>query len=273
MNLSEEKKRCLKSLMKEYAEKDVCVAFSGGVDSSLVLVLACEAARETKKKVYALTMDTVLHPKADLETARQVLEKTSAYHFILHSDELAVPEIRNNPVNRCYLCKKELYLRMLSFAREKGTDVLLEGSNEDDMHVYRPGRRAIEELKVHSPLARCHFTKEEVRAFAAEYGISVASRPSAPCLATRLPYGTEIDLSLLERIEKAEEFLKTIITGNIRVRLHGDILRLEADPEAMGRICEKREDIIEELKKVGVPYITLDLEGFRSGSMDIGLSQ
>lgn len=267
--INEEKKKSLLTLMKEYAVGDVCVAFSGGVDSSLVLVLACEAARETGKKVYAITMDTVLHPKADLNVAKKVLEKTTAIHCVLHSDELAVPEIRNNPVNRCYLCKKELYMKMLAFAKEKGTDVLLEGSNEDDMHVYRPGRRAIEELKVHSPLARCHFTKEEVRHLAAEYGISVAKRPSAPCLATRLPYGAQIDLELLNRIEQAEEYLKCIVSGNVRVRVHGNILRLEVDADAMESICRHREDILKELKKVGVPYITLDLEGFRSGSMDI----
>ena len=267
--INEEKKRCLLSLMKKYAQGDVCVAFSGGVDSSLVLVLACEAARETGRKVYAITMDTVLHPKADLNVAKAVLEKTTAIHCVLHSDELAVPEIRNNLVDRCYLCKKELYMKMLAFAKEKGTDVLLEGSNEDDMHVYRPGRRAIEELKVHSPLALCHFTKEEVRYLAAEYGISVAKRPSAPCLATRLPYGTEIDLELLKRIEQAEEYLKSFISGNVRVRVHGNILRLEVDAEAMEGICRRREEILTELKKVGVPYITLDMEGFRSGSMDI----
>ena len=159
--------------------------------------------------------------------------------------------------------------KLVAFAKEKGTDVLLEGSNEDDMHVYRPGRRAIEELKVHSPLALCHFTKEEVRYLAAEYGISVAKRPSAPCLATRLPYGTEIDLELLKRIEQAEEYLKSFISGNVRVRVHGNILRLEVDAEAMEGICRRREEILTELKKVGVPYITLDMEGFRSGSMDI----
>ena len=267
--INEKKKKRLLTLMKEYAAQDVCVAFSGGVDSSLVLVLACEAAKETKRNVYAITMDTVLHPKADLEVAKAVLKKTAAIHCILHSDELAVPEIRNNPVDRCYLCKKELYGKMLAFAKEKGTDVLLEGSNEDDMHVYRPGRRAIEELKVHSPLAQCHFTKEEVRKLAAEYGISVAARPSAPCLATRLPYGTPIDLALLSRIERAEEYLKGFIYGNVRVRVHGDILRLEVDAQAMDTICQNRMEILNELKKVGVPYITLDLEGFRSGSMDI----
>lgn len=264
-----EKKQKLQNVLAECAREDLCVAFSGGVDSSLLLVMVCEAAEASGSKVYAITMDTVLHPKADVTIARQVLAKTKAIHEILTLDELAVPEIRTNPVNRCYLCKKELYSRMLSFATEKGIRILLEGSNEDDLHVYRPGLQAVRELGVKSPLAQCGLTKAEVRALAREYDIPVADRPSAPCLATRLPYGAEINLALLARIEEGEETLKAMGLGNVRIRVHGDILRLEADTAQFSLIMDKSSEVLACLKKVGCPYITLDLEGFRSGSMDV----
>ena len=271
MNISKAKKENLKSIFAQCASEDMCVAFSGGVDSSLVLVMACEAAKSTGKKVYALTMDTILHPKADLEIAKKVLSGTTAEHVVITMDELAVPEIRNNPVNRCYLCKKAIFSRMLTFAKEKGISLMLEGSNEDDLHVYRPGLAAVRELGVKSPLADCHMTKAEVRSLAEEYKIPVADRPSAPCMATRLPYGADIDLELLKRIDTAEETLRAMGLKNVRVRVHGDILRLEVDAESILNVVEHRREIMDHLKKVGCHYVTLDLEGFRSGSMDIGI--
>lgn len=267
--MTEAKKQKLREILKEYCRKDVCVAFSGGVDSSLLLVMACEAAKLSGAKVYAITLDTVLHPEADLKIAREVLSRTDAEHKILKLNELAVPEIRFNPVNRCYLCKKELYQRMLEFASEKGIALLLEGSNEDDLHVYRPGLRAVKELGVKSPLAECHITKAEVRKMAEEYGIPVADRPSSPCLATRLPYGAEIDLEILRRIDSAEAFIRELGFGNVRVRVHGDIARLEIDGPQLEKVLKYREKILSGLKERGFCYVTLDLEGFRSGSMDI----
>lgn len=266
----EEKKQNLKLLLREYLKEDVCVAFSGGVDSSLLLVMAWEAAKESTRTVYALTMDTVLHPAADLEAARLVLERTGAKHVVLKLNELAVPEIRMNPLDRCYLCKKELYTRMLKFGEEHGVRTLLEGSNEDDLHVYRPGLKAVKELGVKSPLAMLRITKEEVRALAREYGIPVADRPSSPCLATRLPYGTEIDLTLLERIDKSEEFIRGLDFYNVRVRVHKDIARVEIDQKDFFKFLDCRQEITRKLKDLGFAYVTLDLEGFRSGSMDAG---
>lgn len=246
----------------------MCVAFSGGVDSSLVLIMACEAAVKAGRKVYAVTMDTVLHPKADVEIAKKVLARTEAIHEILTLDELTVPEMHNNPKLRCYFCKKALYTRMLDFAREKGAEIMLEGSNEDDLHVYRPGLQAVKELGVISPLADCGITKAEVRALAAEYDIPVANRPSTPCLATRLPYGAELDLELLKRIDEAENYLKKFGWRNVRLRVHGEITRLEVDKKVFAEVLEHGEEIIKHLKDMGFRYVTLDLEGFRSGSMD-----
>lgn len=270
---TKKKRKQLEVLLQKLTQEDVCVAFSGGVDSSLLLVMTWEAAQKNNTQVYALTMDTVLHPKADLEIARTVLARTGAMHKILTLNELAVPEIKNNPADRCYRCKKELYRRMLQFAEEKGISRLLEGSNEDDLHVYRPGLRAIGELGVRSPLAEMGLTKEEVRFLAKDYGIPVADRPSSPCLATRLPYGTEIDLELLRRIDEAEEFLRKLSFYNVRVRVHRDIARLEIDTEEFPQLLKERERIIRKLKELGFPYVTLDLEGFRSGSMDIHIEK
>lgn len=273
LNHTKKKRKQLEALLQKLTREDVCVAFSGGVDSSLLLVMTWESAQKNNTQVYALTMDTVLHPKADLEIARTVLARTGAMHKILTLNELAVPEIKNNPADRCYRCKKELYRRMLQFAEEKGISRLLEGSNEDDLHVYRPGLRAIGELGVRSPLAEMGLTKEEVRFLARDYGIPVADRPSSPCLATRLPYGTEIDLEILRRIDKAEEFLRKLSFYNVRVRVHRDIARLEIDTEEFPQLLKERERIIRKLKELEFPYVTLDLEGFRSGSMDIHIEK
>ena len=254
----------LQKMLQRYAESDFCVAFSGGVDSALLLILACEAAEKTGKTVYALTMDTILHPKADLKIARETAAMTNARHIILTLDELAVPEIRNNPVNRCYLCKKELYSRMFQFAKEKGISVLLDGSNADDLHVYRPGLQAIRELGAKTPLAECGLTKREIRRIAGLCHLPVAERPSTPCLATRLPYGTKIDLKILRKIGEAEELLRSAGYRNVRVRVHGDLVRLEVDTEDFDRILAEYERIVQSLKTMGFAYITLDMEGFRS---------
>ncbi len=152
---------------------------------------------------------------------------------------------------------------------------VLDGTNEDDLHVYRPGLKALKEYGVISPLAACYVTKAEVKELAAEYGVSVAYRPSTPCMATRLPYGAEINYDLLDRIAEGEAWLHTMFGAeeNIRLRVHGDIVRLEIAPERMGEVLEKREEITEYLKNLGFSYLTLDLEGFRSGSMDQKIKQ
>lgn len=269
----QEKEKRLAAVMDEYGKKPVCLAFSGGVDSSLLLKMACGAARRHGTKVWAVTFDTMLHPACDLENARKVAEEMNASHVVLLVDELEQEELRNNPVNRCYLCKRRLFLRLQEFAAQKGCSLLLDGTNADDLKEYRPGLAALKELGVKSPLASCGLTKEEVKALAEKYGISAASRPSAPCMATRLPYGASLDYDLLKRIEEGEEFLKKELfsegkPGNVRLRVHGDTARLETDARQFAAVLEKREKIAKRLKELGFTYITLDLEGFRSGSMD-----
>lgn len=263
----------LKQMMDEYAKAPVCLAFSGGVDSSLLLKLACESGRKYKNPVYAVTFHTMLHPACDLDTAKRVADEMGAEHIVIQVDELQMEGMKDNPPDRCYLCKKHLFTTLLEFAREKNVTCILDGTNEDDMHVYRPGIKALKELGIISPLALCHITKKEVKELAAELSVSVASRPSTPCMATRLPYGTKLDYEILRKIERGEEYLRTVFRGNVRLRLHRDTVRLELDPAQMVAAVEKRDEICKKLKELGFCYITLDLEGFRSGSMDLPILQ
>jgi uncharacterized protein len=261
----------LEQRMADYAKEDICLAFSGGVDSSLLLKAAAEAAGKTGRTIYAVTFDSRLHPSCDLEIAARVAKELGGVHKVVSVNELEQEEIRFNPLNRCYLCKKKLFQSLKDFAEEKNIPYIMDGTNEDDLHVYRPGIKALRELGILSPLADLHITKAEVKELAAWYGISVASRPSAPCMATRLPYNTEIDYDILNRIGKGEEFVSSLVKGNVRLRLHKDIVRIEADREEMGTVMEKSREILSYLKELGFTYITMDLEGFRSGSMDVGI--
>lgn len=269
-NMLEIKTR-LEQMMAEYAKEDICLAFSGGVDSSLLLKVAADAAGKTGKDVYAVTFDSRLHPSCDLEIAARVAKELGGIHKVVSVNELEQEEIRFNPVNRCYLCKKKLFQSLKDYAKEMNNLYIMDGTNEDDLHVYRPGIKALRELGIISPLAELHITKAQVKELASWYGISVASRPSAPCMATRLPYGTEIDYDILNLIGKGEEFVSSLVKGNVRLRLHNDIVRIEVDQEAMGNLMEKSREIIAYLKELGFVYITMDLEGFRSGSMDVGI--
>ncbi len=269
-NILEIKTR-LEQMMAEYAKEDICLAFSGGVDSSLLLKVAADAAGKTGKAVYAVTFDSRLHPSCDLEIAARVAKELGGIHKVVSVNELEQEEIRFNPVNRCYLCKKKLFQSLKDYAKEMNNPYIMDGTNEDDLHVYRPGIKALRELGIISPLAELHITKAQVKELASWYGISVASRPSAPCMATRLPYGTEIDYDILNHIGKGEEFVSTLVKGNVRLRLHHDIVRIEVDQESMGNLMEKSREIIAYLIELGFVYITMDLEGFRSGSMDVGI--
>ena len=259
----------IRDKIRQIARQDVCLAFSGGVDSSILLRLLCDASRETGNRVYAVTFQTRLHSPADLETARKVAEETGAIHCVLEVDESENEEILYNPVNRCYLCKKYLFSKLIQFGKAHGITIFLDGTNADDLNAYRPGIQALRELGFRSPLAELGITKAKVREMARELGLSVAFRPSAPCLATRLPYGARLDFQLFERIDKGENFLKELGFPVVRLRVHQDIARIEVPKEQIPELTARREEVARQLKELGFDYITVDLEGFRSGSMDI----
>lgn len=268
MGSYEEKREALLGRIAEYALEDMIIAFSGGVDSSLLLKLACDAVVKTGKKVYGILLHTMLHPKAELEEAENVAKEAGALFRVLRIDELEGAGIEENPVDRCYRCKRYLFRELQKEAELLGVSRILEGTNEDDLHVYRPGIRAVRELGIVSPLADAGLTKADVRRFAGEYGISVSEKPSTPCLATRFPYGVRLTYEAMRKVEQGESYLRSLGLGNVRLRVHGNLARLEVDTDDIGRVTERREDIAGYLKNLGYNYVTLDLEGFRTGSMD-----
>lgn len=265
----EEKKQKLQKQMLVYAQGDMLVAFSGGVDSSLILKLAVQAAAKSGHKVYGIMMHTMLHPMGEVEDARVTAEQIGAEFRVLEIDELKGADILDNPVDRCYRCKKYLFRNLIEEGEKLGVSVMMEGTNEDDLHVYRPGLRAIRELGIHSPLAEAGMTKAEVRRLAGELGVSVSNKPSMPCLATRFPYGTRISYEAMRKVDEGEAFIRSLGFYNVRLRIHNDVARIEVDVNEMPHLLEHCEQIVAKLKNLGYDYITVDLEGFRSGSMDL----
>ena len=264
-----EKKSALLNYINDLAKDNIALAFSGGVDSSLLLKLCCDGAAKTGSKVYAVTVHTELHPMNDLAITKRVAAEMGAEHIIVELNEMEEAGITDNPVDRCYLCKKCLFTKLLAKAGELNAPVVLDGTNEDDLHVYRPGIKALRELGIISPFAKLSVTKAEIRQLAAEYGISVASRPSTPCMATRFPYGAKLSVEAMHKAELGEEWLRERGFYNVRLRVYDKTARIEIDLDSFTKLLSVREELISYLKGLGYDYISLDLEGFRSGSMDI----
>ncbi|WP_331477453.1 ATP-dependent sacrificial sulfur transferase LarE [Mediterraneibacter agrestimuris] len=268
-----EKIEQLKSNLLHLVSKRCIVAFSGGVDSALLLKMTCESAAQSGKEVYAVTMQTSLHPVGEIKHAKAVAEEIGAKHIVIAVDELAEAGIAYNPEDRCYRCKKYLLTRIQEKSAELLAPHILEGTNADDLQMYRPGLQAVQELGIHSPLMRAGLTKEDVRRLAAEYGLSVSERPAMPCLATRFPYGVRLTYEDMKRVEEGESYLRSLGFYNVRLRVHENIARIEVDEESIESLLVCKKEIISFLKQLKYDYITLDLEGFRSGSMDIHIKK
>ena len=253
----------LQTYLSRYAKSGICIAFSGGVDSSLVL----KAAAQTASKVAAVYFQTTLHPVGDQNTAKKIAQEIGVPFYVIALDEFTNPNILKNPLDRCYQCKHMLFSFFKQWAAEHGYSICMDGTNVDDLQQYRPGIRALKELNIISPLAECHITKREVRQMAADLGLSSSETPSSPCLATRLPYHTLITKEKLDKIEKAEQVLCQNGFPINRVRLHNTIARIEIPKEQFSEFYQQ-SDLVLALKQIGFDYITLDMEGFRSGSMD-----
>ena len=261
-----EKIELIKEAIK--ARGSAVVAFSGGVDSTTLAALAFEALGE---KAVAVTIDSPLFPRRQLETAVKTACEIGIEHKILTFSQLSLPYFSANTLNRCYFCKKALLETLLDFAEKAGYNVVLEGTNSSELQgEYRPGYRAVQEAgdKVFSPFMEFDVTKEQIREIASKLFLSAASRPSAACLATRFPYGQPITVESLQKVEKAEDFLFSLGFSQFRVRMHEYLARIEVIQEEFEDVLRKREKIVRHLKSLGFDYITLDLEGFRSGSMD-----
>lgn len=245
----------------------VAVAFSGGVDSTFLLKVAHD---ELGDRCVAVTAASESMPGRELEEARAFCQKEGIRHIVFHSREMQDENYLSNPVNRCYYCKRGFLEDVLRVAAEEKVSAVAEGSNLDDLGDYRPGLKAVEELEIRSPLREAGLTKEEIRRYSRELGLSTWNKPSAACLASRIPYGERITSEKLRLVEQGERFLAEKGFRQFRVRLHGKLIRLEAAPEEMNRLLEPdlRKEIVARFKELGVTFVSLDLEGYRTGSLN-----
>src|ERR687883_987049 len=245
------------------------VAFSGGVDSSLALAVTVRAL--PKGRVLAVTSNNETYLPSELEGAKGLTRFLGVKHLIVNTRELDNPDYATNPTNRCYFCKSTLYSDLAKLAEEKGYACVVDGANKDDEGDYRPGRKAARELGVVSPLAMAGLGKAEVRELAKYLGLPTWDKPALACLSSRFPYGQEITPEKLAQVARAEEFMRSRGFSQVRVRHHGEIARLEVGPEELDRAFAMREEISAELLDAGFLYVTLDLAGYKSGSLNAAL--
>lgn len=262
----------LYDIIENLLKEKIVLAFSGGVDSALLLKIA-SSLRKDENDVVAMFFKAPSSTEEDLVNAKNLAEEMGVKLFIKDVDIFVDDHIVNNSKDRCYHCKSHLFKQAIKLKDDLGYGYVIDGTNTDDHKVYRPGLMALRDLGVVSPLNMAGFSKQMVRALADELNISVAKRPSAPCLLTRFPYGTKITPAKLDRLEKAEAFIRDLGFIKFRVRDHSNIARIELTPEDFMAFIEKKDQVIKEFKNLGFSYVTLDLEGFRSGSMDEGLSE
>lgn len=254
------------------SEGKAAVAFSGGVDSVFLLYAAKEALGD---RVLALTVSLHAMPKQELREAEAFCRQHRIRHRIEAVDEFSIEGFAQNPPNRCYLCKKTLFQKMLRTAKEEGFPVLMEGSNVDDQGDYRPGLQALRELQIVSPLKETGFTKAEIREMSRRLLLSSWEKPSMACLASRFVYGERITPERMRMVELAEEYLTALGFRQRRVRMHGTLARIELLPEDIPRMMAEGtyEKVRDRLLELGFSYAALDLKGFESGSMNRGLSE
>jgi uncharacterized protein len=249
----------------------VAVAFSGGVDSTFLLNAAKEALGN---RVIAVTARSLSFPQRELDEATAFAKTQEIEHYIVDSEELDIDGFSQNPKNRCYLCKSELFTKIREIAESKGFGAILEASNSDDNGDYRPGLIAVKELGIYSPLRQIGFTKAEIRELSKEQGLPTWNKPSFACLSSRFPYGESITPQRLQMIDKAEQYLLDLGIWQVRVRFHDNLARIETDENGFALMLNPqiREQIYQEFHKIGFTYISLDLRGYRTGSMNETLS-
>ncbi|MEJ2490803.1 MAG: ATP-dependent sacrificial sulfur transferase LarE [Desulfuromonadales bacterium] len=246
------------------------VAFSGGVDSTFLLYMA----RETlgAEQVVALTATSPTYPSHEFRESRRLAQQIGVRQIVVESNELEIPGFAENPVDRCYHCKKELFRLCLEKAKSFGFGVVLDGANRDDLDDYRPGRDAATELEVRSPLLEAGLTKDDIRTLSREIGLDTADKQPFACLASRFPYGTRITAQRLQQVDRCETFLREKGFQTFRVRYHGDVGRIEVALDELPRIIddELRRQLLAVFRQAGFTYVALDLQGYRTGSMNEG---
>jgi len=268
MTALEQKLERLRSIFRPM--ESLMVAFSGGVDSSFVLKVAFE---ELGERVLALTTTSPTMPDEDRDSAEHIAQMVGARHLVIESNELEIPGYASNPVNRCYLCKHNLFEVCEDQASRLKIEHIVDGLNLDDLHDYRPGMQAAAEKRVRHPLVEAELTKAEIRELSRDLMLPTWDRPASPCLSSRFPYGTEITLEGLEKVARGEKFLRSLGFRIVRVRYHGDIARIELAQDEMSRILDPEVSarIEQEFKRIGFRFSALDLKGFRSGSLNEGV--
>jgi uncharacterized protein len=260
----------LRTLLRDI--KCAVLAYSGGVDSSLLLRATAEVMGH---RLIAVTAVSETYPPGELDAAKEFARTLGVTHRILRTQELASEEFARNSPERCYFCKKELYGKLKKIAETEGISCILDGSNIDDLDDYRPGRKAAEEYSVRSPLVEVGLSKSDVRELARFLNLPVWDKPSLACLSSRIPYGTRITPDIIETVQTAEDHLRVLGFRQVRVRHHGEVARIEIDRGAFGQLLsdETIEKITAALKGLGYTYVCLDLEGYRTGSMNAVLDR
>lgn len=252
------------------AMRSVMVAFSGGVDSSFVLRVAHDTIGA---RVLALTTTSPTMPDDDRLNAIAIAQALGVRHLMVESNELDITGYARNPVNRCYLCKHNLFSVCEQKAQELGIETIVDGLNLDDLRDYRPGIRAAAEMQVRHPLVEAELTKAAVRELSRSLGLPTWDRPASPCLSSRFPYGTQITLEGLRQVERGEQVLRSFGFNVARVRYHGEVARIEVEASEIGRMLDTtvREAVERQLREIGFRFVALDLRGFRSGSLNEGM--
>jgi uncharacterized protein len=257
------KENALRRIMRDLQR--VLVAYSGGIDSTLLAVVA---QQELGQNAVAVTAVSPSLPSADLEEAKMIAQQFGCAHVLIESHELENPDYQANTPLRCYFCKHEVYGELVKYARANDFAFIIDGTNLDDVGDIRPGRKAAAEYGVRSPLIEAQLTKQDVRDLARALGIPNWDKPSAACLSSRIPHGTAVTIQLLSQVERAEMIIHGLGIRQARVRHHGEIARLEVAPNDFEIVLAQRERIVEQLKAIGYTFVTLDLIGYRVGSLN-----